>query len=269
MDKSRKDVFDSEHYMCGTARQLVITWFSYLFSLTCTVMRVSVANPFVYCILIVCVICCKKKDTAEPSAPLVTTVGLTSITDSSVKAGGRITSTGNEEITATGFCWSTLTTEPTIVDDTSLSATTSSTFVLELNNLDPTTTYYIRAYAINSLGTGYGEVLSFNTINASPKIESVKANGHTIVDSILTASYVYSDFENDPDSASVYQWYSTLDPAGTGEPITSANTSTYTVVITDTTRFIRVGVTPFSSAGTSPGKEVRSAWYGPVPVPVP
>ena len=140
-------------------------------------MRVSGKSLFVCSILIVAVTCCKK-DKPESSAPIVSTVGLTAVTDSSVKAGGKIISTGNEEITATGFCWSTLNNTPTIADDTSVSATTSSTFVKELLNLDPSTTYYIRAYAINSLGTGYGDVLSFNTINAVPKIEAIIVLGN-------------------------------------------------------------------------------------------
>lgn len=229
-------------------------------------MRLTALSLFVCAILIAGVYSCKKEK-QEPSVPLVTTVGLTAITDSSAKVGGRITSTGNEEITVTGFCWSTMTTDPSIADDTSVSATTSETFVTELKNLDPSTTYYIRAYAVNSLGIGYGEVVSFSTGNAAPEIDSIYVTGVAIIDSILTASYTYTDFENDPDSGSLVQWYNALDTAvSTGEAIVGADSATYKVAITDTLRFIRVGVTPFSSSGASPGKEVRSPWFGPVPL---
>ncbi|MBL7700308.1 MAG: hypothetical protein JNK79_19240 [Chitinophagaceae bacterium] len=228
-------------------------------------MRMSAGRLFAYGILVVVGVFSCKKDDPEPSAPLVTTVGLTDITDSSVKAGGRITSTGNDEIIATGFCWSTLTTNPTIADDTSVSTNTSSTFVLELTNLDPSTTYYIRAYAINSIGIGYGDTISFNTGNAPPKIEAIMVEGNTVVDSILSATYTYSDFENDPDSASSFQWYNALDTvAGSGDAIAGADSATYKVAITDTTKFIRVGVTPVAASGSILGEEVRSAWFGPV-----
>lgn len=216
--------------------------------------------------LIVSFLACKKKDKVEPSAPIVQTVGLTAITDSSVKAGGRITSNGTEDITATGFCWSRLTTDPTVVDDTTVSGSTSSTFVIELLNLDPSTTYYIRAYAMNSLGVGYGDVISFNTSNSVPTIDSVTVTGMAIVDSILTASYVYSDFENDKDSASSYQWYNSVDTSGTTDvPISGANAAAYIITMSDTLKYMRVGVTPFSSTGASPGQELRSKWVGPVP----
>lgn len=206
-----------------------------------------------------------KKEKSEPSAPVVTTVGLAALTDSSVKAGGKIVSAGNEAITATGFCWSTVTTDPGVSDDTSVTGTTSVNFVKELKNLAPSTTYYIRAYAINILGIGYGEVLSFNTTNASPKIDEVVFVGSPVVDSVLTATYIYSDFENDPDSASIFQWYNATDTSGvTDVAIAEANSAAYKVNIADTMKFVRVGVTPFSSAGSSPGRELRSTWIGPI-----
>lgn len=216
--------------------------------------------------LVVTFLCCKKKESVDPSAPIVQTVGLAAITDSSVKVGGRITSNGTQDITATGFCWSTLTNDPTVANDTTVTGTLAYTFVTELFNLDPSTTYYIRAYAINSLGIGYGEVVSFNTTNSVPKIDSINVTGSLAVDSILTATYFYSDFENDPDSATSYQWYNSVDTTGTTDmPIAGANASVYTITLTDTLKYIRVGVTPFSSTGASPGRELRSAWFGPVP----
>ena len=39
----------------------------------------------------------------------------------------------------------------------------SGSFVSYLSNLSPGTTYYVRAYAVNSEGTGFGPTLSFTT----------------------------------------------------------------------------------------------------------
>ena len=89
----------------------------------------------------------------------------------------------------------------------------------------------------------------------------------SIVDSTLSASYTYFDFESDPDSASSFQWYNAIDTTlSTGDAIPDANDSLYKIILADTVRFIRVGVTPVSSSGNSPGTELRSRWFGPVPL---
>jgi hypothetical protein len=206
------------------------------------------------------------KEQAEPSSPIVETVGVTQITDSSVKVGGRITSDGGHVITSSGFCWSTVTTGPTLSDDTILVNAVGGAFVTELKSLDPSSTYYVRAYAVNELGVGYGSVFTVNTLNAVPVAKQVKIEGVAIIDSVLRGSYVYFDFENDPDSGTVLQWYSAADTVSDIDiPIPGADSTAYTVSISDTLRYIRLGVTPLSSAGTSPGSTVKSNWLGPVP----
>jgi hypothetical protein len=206
------------------------------------------------------------KDEVEPSAPIVETVGVTDITDSSLKVGGRITSDGGHVITSSGFCWSTITTGPTLADDTIVVNAVGGAFVTEMERLDPSSTYYVRAYAVNELGVGYGSVFTVNTLNAVPVVSKVMIQGVAIIDSVLTGSYVYSDFENDPDSGTVFQWYSAADTvSGSDIPISGADSAMYTVSISDTLRFIRLAVTPLASAGSSPGSTVKSNWLGPVP----
>jgi hypothetical protein len=214
------------------------------------------------CILFV--FACKKKNPG-PSVPVLTTVGVTNITDTSIKAGGFITSNGGQEITACGFCWSKINAGPTIADDTTVTIKTSGGFVSELTNLEPGSTYYIRAYAINSIGIGYGDVVTFNTRNAVPVITNVIISGSPVVDSVLSASYSYSDIENDPESGSIFQWYSANDTVGgTETAISGANDTLYTVPLSDTTKFLRIGIVPNASSGTSPGVQVKSFWVGPV-----
>lgn len=223
-------------------------------------MRWTIAILFLY------ILSCKKKDTPEPSAPIVITVGVTEVTDSSFKVGGKVSNV-NETISATGFCWSTLNAAPSIADDTSIVNAAGGAFAQQLKDINPSTTYYIRAYAINNLGIGYGEVFMVNTLNAVPEILAVTISGTPVVDSILSGTYVYSDFENDPDSGTVFQWYASLDTSASGNevPIPGANAATYKVILTDTTSYLRIGVTPFSSTGASPGGVIKSVWVGPVP----
>ena len=88
--------------------------------------------------------------------PTVSTTDANDIKGNSAKAGGVITNNGGSTVTAQGLCWST-TANPTTANN----ITTSFTAVM--TSLSPNTTYYVRAYATNIAGTGYGNEISFNS----------------------------------------------------------------------------------------------------------
>lgn len=60
------------------------------------------------------------------------------------------------------FVWSTGQT-PTISDNKTEDGTGAGWFTSSIADLEPNTTYYLRAYATNSAGTGYGSAMSFTT----------------------------------------------------------------------------------------------------------
>lgn len=94
--------------------------------------------------------------------PKVETVAVTDITSNSAKSGGIITDNGDGRILEQGICWSTSGTP--VVDNTHATATVGETsFTCAMNNLSPSTTYYVCAYAINTAGVGYGDVHNFKT----------------------------------------------------------------------------------------------------------
>lgn len=100
------------------------------------------------------------------SSPILTTTSVSSITTTSGSSGGNITNDGGSTVTARGICWST-SASPTISLTTKTSnGTGSGSFTSSISNLTPGTKYYVRAYATNSSGTGYGDEVSFTT-NAS------------------------------------------------------------------------------------------------------
>lgn len=99
--------------------------------------------------------------TATPALAQLTTTTPTYNSNSAV-SGGNITSDGNSTITARGVCWST-SPAPTINDDKTNDGIGSGNFTSNLSNLKPNTTYYLRAYATNVLGTVYGGELTFTT----------------------------------------------------------------------------------------------------------
>ena len=105
----------------------------------------------------------------KDSAPLVTTLTPTSVADTIAISGGNITSNGGLPIIARGVCWST-STSPTITSSKTLDSIGSGSFTSKLKGLLPNTTYYIRAYATNSIGTAYGNEQSFKTYSKGSQI---------------------------------------------------------------------------------------------------
>jgi uncharacterized protein (TIGR02145 family) len=103
------------------------------------------------------------------SIPVVSTDQITDISSNSAICGGTINSDGGETITAHGVCWST-SEDPSLSDYTTSDTLTTDKFIISLSGLLPETTYHVRAYATNNLGTAYGNDLTFTTDAAAPTI---------------------------------------------------------------------------------------------------
>ena len=97
---------------------------------------------------------------AETTVPTVTTAAITQITETTAVAGGNVTSDGGAEITERGVVYAT-TQNPTTNNTKVMSGTGTGSFTCNLTDLQPNTTYYVRAYAINETGTAYGEEVTF------------------------------------------------------------------------------------------------------------
>lgn len=94
--------------------------------------------------------------------PVVTTKRINNITTTSVMSGGDITSYNTFPITARGICWSAMHI-PTIADAKIESGNGVGNFSTSVSGLSPRTVFYMRAYAVNGAGVGYGEALLFVT----------------------------------------------------------------------------------------------------------
>ena len=101
--------------------------------------------------------------TALPiSLATVTTASITNITETTAKAGGTVTNDGNAAVTERGVCISTVS-NPTTSNTKITAGSGTGSFTCNLTGLQANTTYYVRAYAVNSKGTAYGEQVSFTT----------------------------------------------------------------------------------------------------------
>ena len=94
--------------------------------------------------------------------PTVLTTAVSSIACDGTSSGGAVTSSGGASVTARGVCWST-SENPTINNSHTIDGTGTGAFQSSITGLNPGATYYVRAYATNSAGTGYGTSLPFTT----------------------------------------------------------------------------------------------------------
>jgi len=115
--------------------------------------------------------------------PKVQTTTVTQITTSTAVSGGEVTDDCGSDVIARGVCWNT-TGKPEITKDSKTSDGTGiGTFSSTLTPLTANTLYYVRAYATNEAGTGYGEELTFTSGNVA--LASVTT---VIVDQITTTT---------------------------------------------------------------------------------
>ena len=107
---------------------------------------------------------CVRDSDISISIPILTTTPVDFITSTSAVSGGNISDDGWAPVTARGAVWST-TPNPTIENNVGYTSDGSGLgeFISNLTGLTPETTYYVRAYATNSAGTGYGQQESFST----------------------------------------------------------------------------------------------------------
>ena len=120
-------------------------------------------------------------DEVYAELPKVTTSAVSEITINSAVCGGEVTFNGNVSVTARGICWST-SQNPTIEDNKTTNGSGLGSFTSNLSNLASQTTYYVRAYATNEVGTSYGNEVSFTTL-VDP------ANGKEYVDLGLSVKW--------------------------------------------------------------------------------
>ena len=94
--------------------------------------------------------------------PTVVTADVIGITASSAKSGGEVTNDGGAEVTERGICWST-NANPTLNDNHVAAGTGLGAFTAAMGGLEANTTYHVRAYATNEVGTAYGMDREFVT----------------------------------------------------------------------------------------------------------
>jgi len=97
---------------------------------------------------------------------LAATTAVTTITPETGSSGGNVTNDGGSTVTDRGVCWNTSST-PTTANSKISTGSGIGSFTSAISGLNCFTTYYVRAYATNAVGTAYGTEVSFKTASVS------------------------------------------------------------------------------------------------------
>ena len=110
--------------------------------------------------------------------PTVTTTTVTGITASGATSGGTVTADGGAAVSARGVCWA-ITANPAVGSTCTTNGTGTGAFVSLIQNLTPNTLYHVRAYATNSVDTGYGADIQFSALAVLPTVTTTAVIGIT------------------------------------------------------------------------------------------
>ncbi len=196
-----------------------------------------------------------------PSLPVLVTTAVTAITGTTATSGGTVTSDGGEPVTSRGVVWGT---SP---GSSTYSTTTGSgigAFSTNLTSLSAATTYYIRAFATNSIGTSYGNELNFTTASVPTVTTTAISN---ITENSATSGGTVTATGGAAITAQGVCWSTTANPTISNSFTTSGTTTPFTSNLTgltaSTTYYVRAYAT--NSAGTSYGSQISFTTSAAIP----
>lgn len=185
----------------------------------------------------------------------LTTIAATSITAISATVGGSVPNDGGATVTARGFCISKLP-NPTIANKIANGSGVGA-FASNITGLEANTTYYVRVFATNSIGTAYGNEISFTTKDGIVTLTTATATSIT-----ATSATSGGTITNDGGAAITARglcWGTTPNPTIANSKSTNTGTTgsfatNLTGLSIGATYFLRAYAT--NAAGTSYGNEI-------------
>ncbi len=195
--------------------------------------------------------------TTLPVVPTLTTAAITAVTGNSAAGGGEVTVSGGADVTARGICWD-IATNPTIAKGKTTNGEGMGAFTSAMTGLLGNKTYYVRAYATNSAGTGYGPEVTFNTDTDLPTVTTTAVTAITKISAVSGGNVTYDG--GGTISARGLCWSMNANPSVTDNVIaggtgTGAFVSNLTGLTLYTTYHVRAYCT--NSKGTVYGSDIQ------------
>lgn len=203
---------------------------------------------------------CASENAPTKTAPQVSTSTISNITLNSASSGGTISSDGGADITSKGVVWNTAASPTTSLNTKTIEGAGTGSFSSSITNLTPSTTYYLRAYATNSTGTGYGTEISFATNSIVLPVLSTTAITDITFNSAASGGSVTNDGGGTITARGIV-WSTTQNPtiALTTKTTNGAGIGNFISLIENlnpiTTYFAKAYAT--NSAGTAYGNEIE------------
>jgi len=127
---------------------------------------------------------------SSTSLPYLSTTTITDISTYSATGGGNVIHDGSTSVFVKGICWNT-SLNPTISNTSTNNGTGEGSYISYLTGLNPSTHYFVRAYAINAVGIAYGDNVEFDTLEAAQEQPSDVSVG---LKTFLVNPYVQSRY---------------------------------------------------------------------------
>ncbi len=200
---------------------------------------------------------CKK----EALAPMVETTGFSDVGLHSFSVTGNLLQTGDEGLIQHGFCWS-VAPAPKLEEDSCIllgPRLQEGAFSSVISDLDQNTSYYVRAYAVNAVGTSYGKEMVVKTDRKLTVPLVVTSNVGTVSDHHAILGGVVRDNGGSEITSYGICWDTLPDPSIEGKHLSfNEGTGPYTITANNlelrTTYYVRAFA--INSTGLAYGNEV-------------
>jgi len=194
--------------------------------------------------------------TTLPVVPTLTTAAITAVTGNAAAGGGNVTIDGGAAVTARGIAYGTAH-NPVISGSKTSDGTGTGAFTSALASLKGNTTYYVRAYATNSAGTGYGPEVNFTTLVDLPVVTTTAVTGTTKTTAATGGAVTYDG--GGAITARGIAIGAGANPTIAGSVIAGGTgTGTFTTNLTGLTKYTTYHVRAYAtnSAGTAYGADI-------------
>jgi starch-binding outer membrane protein SusE/F len=195
--------------------------------------------------------------TTLPVVPTLTTAALTNVTGNSATGGGEVTNAGGATVTARGVCFGT-SPNPTIANQKTVDGNGLGAFTSALTGMQGNKMYYVRAYATNSAGTGYGPQVTVTTSVDLPTVTTTAISNITKTSASSGGNVTYDGGGTITERGIV--WGTSANPTTANNVIiTGSGTGAFTTPISGLSVFTTYHVRAYAknSAGTAYGNNIE------------